>query len=138
MMVRLPAAARALIEAGANPHARNDNGVTPLGMATYLSPDVTELFLKSGVEADQRTDSDGRTALWQASCLGNAGAVKLLLDAGADPRRQSANVSAFDCARHGKENARVKKDVLLDQDLYFIPDFDRVIALLSEALAKSK
>jgi hypothetical protein len=47
-------------------------------------------------------------------------------------------VSAFDCARHGKENARVKKDVLLDQDLYFIPDFDRVIALLSEALAKSK
>ena len=83
MMVRSAAAARALLEAGANPSARNENGTTPLGRAIYLAPDVTEALLKAGAQADKPADWDGRTALWQAACGGNAGVVKLLLDAGA-------------------------------------------------------
>lgn len=41
MMVRSAAAARALLEAGAIPFARNDNGGTPPGWAVHLAPDVT-------------------------------------------------------------------------------------------------
>ena len=136
MMVRSAAAASALLEAGANPSARNENGATPLGRAIYLAPDVTEALLKAGAQADQPADWDGRTALWQAACGGNAGVVKLLLDAGADPTRRPGGTSALDCARKSKEGERLVRPLDLNRKPPFVPDFDRVISLLEQALAK--
>ena len=138
MMVRSSAAARALIAAGANPFARNDNGGTPLGWAVHLGPDVTEVLLKAGVQVDQSTDSDGRTALWQAACRGNAGVVKLLLIAGANPALRPGGASAVDCARQGRENTHLRRPSVLDSKPPFLEDFDGVIALLEQALAKRK
>ncbi len=138
MMVRSARATRVLIEAGANPSARNDNGETPLSQAVLLAPEVTALLVTSGAKVDQLVGSDGRTALWQASCEGNAGVVKLLLDVGADPTLQPSHASAVDCARQGQESVRLQRFPDLISDRPFVQDFDRVIALLSEARDKSK
>jgi hypothetical protein len=140
MMVRSAAAARVLIEAGANPFATNDNGATVLGFAAYLAPDVTALLLKADVQVDAPTDSDGRTALWQAACGGNVGVVKLLLDAGANLALGPAHTSALDCAKQGKhmrEIARLRRSVVVSTPPYR-EDFDGVIALLQRALANTK
>ena len=138
MMVRSAPAARALLEAGANPFVRNDNGGTPLGSAVYRTAEVTEVLLKAGVQVDQPVDSDGRTALWMAACAGNVGVVKLLLDAGASPTLSPAGTSALDCAKRAKENARLQSPGVFRSKPPFVADFDGVIALLEQALAKRK
>ena len=138
MMVRSAAATRALLEGGASPFAKNDNDGTPLGWAVHIGPDVAELLLKAGVPVDQPTDSDGRTALWQAACQGDVGIVKLLLNVGANPTLGPGETSAVDCARQGRENARLRRPPVLDSRPPFNEDFDGVIALLEQALAKRK
>ena len=75
-------AARLLLEAGANPHARNENDSTPLGSATNLAPEVAEVSVKAGARVDQPSDADGRTRRWYAACRGNLGVVTLLRLAG--------------------------------------------------------
>lgn len=135
MMVLSAAAARVLLEAGANALAKNANGETALLRAVHLAPDVTEVLLKAGLPADQ-PDSYGRTALWQAACLGNAGVVKLLLSRGADATRHPAGESALECARQGQGYERLYPQRLIDSDPLFIKDFDAVIVLLEQALAK--
>jgi hypothetical protein len=137
MMARSAGAARALLEAGAIPSSTNENGMTPLAHAVYLAPDVTEVLLKAGVPPDQ-PDSDGRTALWHAACGGNVGVVKLLLDAGADPARRTGGVSALECARQSSESARLRAPSVLDGKPPFVRDFDGVITLLAQALAKRR
>lgn len=136
MMVRSAAAARALIQAGAVPSARNDNGGTPLGWAVNLPPEVTEVLLKAGVAVDQPTDSSGRTALWHAACRGNAGVVDLLIRAGADPAHRWGGMSAVECARQAREDARLRRPLVFAGPPAFIGDFDGVIALLEQAAAK--
>src|SRR5262249_35843055 len=98
-------------------------------------PDVTEVLLKAGVAADQQ-DADGRTALLQAACAGNAGVVKLLLNHGANPTRHPAGESALECARQMKGYERQYPQRLLDSAPAFVKDFDTVIKLLEQALAK--
>jgi ankyrin repeat protein len=132
MMVRSAAVARALIDAGANPLAQNEHGETVLSRAVYLAPDVTQLLLNAGVPPDE-PNSYGRTPLLQAACAGNAGVVKLLLDRKADPTRDSAGGSALECARQGREFARVHPQA--DSGPPFLKEFDAVIALLEHALA---
>jgi hypothetical protein len=135
MMVQSAAAARALLDAGANPSARTGRGVTALMRAVNYAPDLTEVLLKAGIPADQQ-DADGRTALLDAACVGNAGVVKLLLARGADPTRHSATESPLECARQMKGYEQTYPQRLLATDPPFIKDFDAVIALLEQALAK--
>jgi len=135
MMVWSAAAARVLLDAGANPIAKSDGGGTPLGWAVCLEPEVTEVLIKAGVPADQPADSDGRTALWLASCRGNAGVVQLLLNAGANPDARHGGMSAIECARKGREATQARPSSILDGTPLFVPDFDRVIELLGQALA---
>lgn len=136
MLVRSAAAARALIEAGASPFAGTDGGEAVLRSAVYLAPDVTEVLLRSGVPADL-PDPDGRTALWYAACNGNAGVVRLLLTAGADPNPRPSGVSAMQCARDAGESARSRKSFFGSKPP-FVADFDGVVAALEQALAKRK
>ena len=110
----------------------------PWAGQSIWNPDVTELLLKAGVQVDQLTDSDGRTALWRAACGGDVGVVKLLLDAGVNPTLGPGGMSAVDCAREGRENTRLRRPSVLDGKPPFNEDFDGVIALLEQALAKRK
>ncbi len=134
-MVRSAAAARALIEAGASPSVGDDVGGSPLGRAAYLEPEVTRLLLKAGVQVDQPTGTDGRTALWQAACGGNVGVVRLLLDAGANPTLHPGSTSAVECAQSGREYARLRTASVIPGVPPYVEDFDGVIALLKQAIA---
>ena len=136
MMVQSAAATRALLDAGAIPSARNENGITALGRATRLAPEITAELLKAGAPADPPADSDGRTPLYQASCVGNAAVVRLLLAAGADPSRVRADQPMVQCARQGKEYARTRSQRPVEFKPPFEENFDGVIALLEQALAK--
>jgi hypothetical protein len=138
MMIRSASAARLLLEKGANPGAKNDYGGTPLGWSAHLAPAVAELLLKAGGHADEPHDTDGRTPLWQAACIGNAGVVALLLNAGADPARKVEGRSAIDCTKAAKEANRLRKPLVSDGKPLFERDFDKVILLLEDALAKRR
>jgi hypothetical protein len=141
MMVRSGAAARLLIEAGADPFARNANGFSVWHRAIYLGPEVAEVLVRAGAPVDAPADPDGRTALWLAACGGNAGVVSVLLAAGADPSRGSGSspLSAVDCAREGRENSRrIPALQVSDTAPPFTPDYDHTVVLLQDALARQK
>jgi mono/diheme cytochrome c family protein len=73
-----------LLQAGADPHARNGAGATAL---MWAAPDVDKLrlLLDAGADVNARSD-DRRTALVITSgIVGAAPALRLLLDYGADP-----------------------------------------------------
>ena len=49
---------KALIAAGANPNARDNDGATPLHMAAYSSrPANTQLLLEAGADPQAKTDN---------------------------------------------------------------------------------
>lgn len=77
---------RALLEAGLDPDAADDDGWTLL-MGTD-DPDVARALLEAGAEPDLR-DPHGRTALMFAAAR-RPDLVPVLLDAGADPTAVSA------------------------------------------------
>ena len=142
MIVRSAAAARALIEAGADPLARTEHGATALGAAVWDPPEVTDVLLKAGVPADFHIDLDNTTALIHAAAIGNVGVVRLLLAAGADPRRVARGRSALDSARRAKADAQKDKPLVgrevMGTQPRFVEDFDGVIAALEQALAKKR
>lgn len=141
MLARSAAAVRILLDAGANPSAKSTGGVTPLAVATSLDPEITALLLKAGVVVDESHDADGRTALWQAACVGNAGAVRLLLNAGANPHMRAAGLTPAECARNRRRARQEHSSALPGTRGYkrpFAEDIDRTIALLDEAVASSR
>jgi len=78
------AAARRLIQSGADVKAANRYGVTPLSLAcTNGSAGMIELLLKSGADANFALPG-GETALMTASRTGKVEAVNVLLAHGAD------------------------------------------------------
>jgi ankyrin repeat protein len=140
MFARSAAAVRVLVDAGAKPSVKSTGGVTTLAVATSLDPEITALLLQAGVVVDEPHDADGRTALWQAACVGNAGAVRLLLKAGANPHVRVADLTPAECARN-RRRARQASITPPGAPLYkqpFVEDLDRTIALLDEAVTGSK
>lgn len=138
MMARSAAAARALIEAGANPSARSRIGATPLGRAAmFLPAEVTDVLIKAGAPVGQ-PDGDGRTPLWYAACDGNLAVVKLLVGAGADPGVHADGKSALECAQHARDNARLRRPPPPDGKPPIVTDYDGVISSLQQALAKRR
>jgi len=80
-------AARLLIEAGADPNARDKANFTPLHFAAQQnSARVAELLLARGAEIDPQ-DAYGDTPLWRAvfNSRGAGTMIQLLRDHGADP-----------------------------------------------------
>jgi hypothetical protein len=135
MMVRSGAAARALLDAGADPFASNDHRMTPLAWATQWEPGVTEALLEAGVPADHGAAA-GQTALLSAACNGNAAVVALLLQAGANPDGTADGRSPVDCARRARASEIARPDpVIPGWQRPFVTDFDGVIALLEDAIA---
>ena len=85
-----PTIVRLLLQAGADPNAPDDNGLTPLHRgAENSNPMVVTHLLDAGADLNAR-DNDGYTALhWAAAQSGNDRVVKALLDRGADPFAES-------------------------------------------------
>jgi hypothetical protein len=136
MMAASAAAARAVLDAGGNPLARNSNGATALFPAVDRAPALTEVLLKAGVPPDER-DAYGHTPLFKAACAGNAGVVQRLLERGADPSSRNApGPSAVECAREGQRSERLYPQPMIDPHPLYVKDFDTVIALLQEAQTK--
>ena len=77
---------QALLDAGADPAARGEDGATPLHWAARDSrnPAVTQALLAAGGGVDARADGDW-TALHWAVGNENPAVLQALLDAGADP-----------------------------------------------------
>ena len=85
-----PTIVRLLLQAGADPNAPDDSGLTPLHWGSENSnPMVVTHLLDAGADLNAR-DNKGYTALhWAAAQSGNGRVVKVLLDRGADPLAES-------------------------------------------------
>jgi len=140
MSARSAAATRLLLALRANVSATAAGRGSALHRSIYLAPEVAQLLVKAGAPVDA-PDPDGRTTLWLASCEGNAGVAGVLLAAGADPTKGSTTtqLSQLDCAKQGREARRLNASMAFDDTPPpFVPDFDRTIALLQNALDARK
>jgi hypothetical protein len=75
---------RRLLEAGADPNARNEAGVTPL-MWALANAGNTRLLLEHKADPNARSENARTPLLIATSQFGSAAVVKLLLEAGANP-----------------------------------------------------
>ena len=82
-----------LLEHGAGPNARNDDGATPLHVASRAGRlKVVERLLELGANLHAR-DNEGRTPLHAASGMGKVAVAQLLIEHGADPNVQDGQGS---------------------------------------------
>jgi len=98
-----------LLQRGANPNARDKNGVTPLMLATNLRfVDGAETLLGRKAQVDA-TNNSGETALIRAVQLRDLAMVRLLLKNGANPDKQDtiAGQSARDYANGDFRNPQI-------------------------------
>jgi ankyrin repeat protein len=106
------AAARALVEAGADVNVRQLDGATALHWAVHWEDrDTTALLINAGANVDTANDL-GVTPLLMACTSGNAALVETLLQAGANPRDalSSGETALMLASRAG--TARVVEDLL--------------------------
>lgn len=98
-----------LLQKGANPNARDKNGLTPLMMATTLRfAEGAETLLARKAKVDD-TNNSGETPLIRAVQLRDLAMVRLLLRAGANPDKQDtiAGQSARDYASGDFRNPQI-------------------------------
>src|SRR5690606_29760909 len=97
----------AAVDAGADVHALDEEGMTPLmvAVATNAPTEVTEALLAAGADVNQQ-GANGMTALMYAAAQGTPAQVVYLLNAGADPTvRDAEGRSAAD---HAARNPPVR------------------------------
>lgn len=83
-------AAKALLEAGANPTLRDERTQeTPAINAGFREARIVKLFLDRNVPLDD-TDQNGRTMLMNAASQGHVDAVRLIVEAGANVNARNA------------------------------------------------
>ena len=111
-----PVTIKALLNAGANPKARDGYRNTPLHIAAKFNknPDILKVLIDAGA-APMARDNDGNTPLHGAAWYNeNPDVVKVLLDAGAAPMaRNEYGYTPLHAAAGHNENPDVVK-VLLD------------------------
>ena len=82
-------AVRILLEAGADPNARNQQEATPLIYAAW-NFEKTRLLVEKGAEVNVAAKNGTTPLMMAASAFGNIGSVRYLLDRGALPKATDA------------------------------------------------
>ena len=100
-IIESPAIITALLDAGADPKARDTTGSTPLHFAAFQeNPALITVLLDAGADPKAR-DIAGLTPLHAAAMFTyNPAVITVLLDAGADPKaRDIAGKTPWDYAK---------------------------------------
>ena len=87
-----PGIAALLIQAGADPMARNEDGNTPLHICQC--PETVGVLIDAGVDVDVRNNDDQTPLIVQAAegdATGSLATIKALLERGADPAAKDAS-----------------------------------------------
>lgn len=109
---------RFLLQRGANPNIRNNQGVTPLQLATRMGfIEAAEELLKKGADVNV-ADSQGETPLISAVHQRNVELVRMLLGQGGDPdHNDNSGRSARDYMELMSGNSLLKREFdLADAD----------------------
>ncbi len=105
------AEAQSLLDQGADPNSKTDNGKTLLMLAAYLGhTDIAKLLIDKGADVNAK-DQDGKRALMYAAEKNNLEIGKLLLEKGADPN--SADNSGKTALMYTAEKGHVEFAELL-------------------------
>ena len=96
-----------LLDNGADPVAKNDDGITPLHLAVY--PEMIQLLVRRGADINVRSN-DGRTPLLvQAAEAEGYEAMEVLLKLGADANaKDSRGENALDIARSRDDDDKIE------------------------------
>jgi ankyrin repeat protein len=96
-----------LLDAGADPNARNDEGITPLHLAAY--PEMVELLVRRGAEIDVRSKDGSTPLILQAAEAEGCDIMEALLRLGADAKAtNNRGESAFAIAQSREEDEKME------------------------------
>jgi len=96
-----------LIKQGANPNAKNDDGITPLHLGAY--PEMVQLLFRLGADLNVRSNDGSTPLIIQAAEAEGYDVMEALLELGADVNAKDLKGrSALDFARRWDEEDKVE------------------------------